>query len=105
MSTLDSLLLMVMAIHTLAIFGGVLLQRREPAGTLAWLLALVLLPGIGLLVYLAVGRPRARRWQQTHTQITAQVSAALTENLHVSLLAPSGTASNDPCLAHGARQD
>jgi cardiolipin synthase len=41
--------------------GVILLQRRSPAATIAWLLVLVLLPGVGLIVYRLVGPLRLER--------------------------------------------
>jgi cardiolipin synthase len=39
----------------------IVLQRREPTATLAWVLAILLLPYIGVVVYLLVGRRRLNR--------------------------------------------
>jgi len=39
----------------------VVLERRRPAATLAWILSLILLPGVGLLAYLIIGRRKVRR--------------------------------------------
>jgi len=39
----------------------IVLQRREPTATLAWVLGIVLLPYLGLLMYLLVGRRRLNR--------------------------------------------
>jgi len=39
----------------------IVLQRREPTATLAWVLFIVLLPYVGVLLYLLVGRRRLNR--------------------------------------------
>ncbi len=39
----------------------ILLERRRPTATLAWILVLVFLPPIGLVAYLLIGRRKARR--------------------------------------------
>jgi cardiolipin synthase len=39
----------------------IVLERRRPAATLAWILVLLLLPVVGLPVYLLIGRRRVRR--------------------------------------------
>jgi cardiolipin synthase len=39
----------------------IVLQRREPTATLAWVLLVILLPYLGVLLYLLVGRRRLRR--------------------------------------------
>ncbi len=41
--------------------GFVVLERRHPRTTLAWVMAIILLPLLGLLAYLAVGRRPYRR--------------------------------------------
>jgi len=47
--------------YALVVTGIVLLERRRPTSTLAWLLALIFLPVLGLLLYLLLGRQRVRR--------------------------------------------
>lgn len=41
--------------------GWIILQKREPAATLSWLLGLALLPYVGFLVYYVFGPQRIRR--------------------------------------------
>lgn len=48
-------------LHLIAIVVVLICERRRPSATLAWLLALIFLPGLGLLLYLLFGRLRARR--------------------------------------------
>ena len=45
----------------LVMAGVILLQRRSPAATLAWLLVLLLLPGVGLVLYRLIGPLRLQR--------------------------------------------
>ena len=53
--------LLAMAVHV-AIIGSVLLtRRRDPSATLAWILFIVLLPVVGVMAYLVLGRTRMRR--------------------------------------------
>lgn len=40
---------------------SIVLERRRPTATLAWILVLVLLPVVGLVAYLLIGRRKARR--------------------------------------------
>ena len=47
--------------HGAAITVLLLHQRRQPAATLAWLLTLVLLPGVGLVAYRLIGQTRYQR--------------------------------------------
>lgn len=39
----------------------IVLERRRPSATLAWILLLIMLPPVGLVVYLLIGRRKARR--------------------------------------------
>lgn len=47
--------------YVVIISGFLLLERRRPAATLAWLFALVFLPVAGLFAYVLIGRRRVRR--------------------------------------------
>lgn len=53
--------LVVLLAHGIAISGLLLTERRQPTATLAWLFALIFLPGLGLLSYFLVGTTRYRR--------------------------------------------
>jgi cardiolipin synthase len=60
----------------------IVLERRRPAATLAWILALVLLPVVGLIAYLLIGRRKARRSRRKRlrqsvrpTEATAEIAA------------------------------
>jgi cardiolipin synthase len=44
----------------LALIPFVLMRRKEPAATIAWLLVLVFVPGVGAVLYLLFGRSRVR---------------------------------------------
>lgn len=55
------LLELLTMIYVIGITGFVVLERRRPASTMAWLLALIFLPGIGLVGYYLFGRLRVRR--------------------------------------------
>ena len=49
------------AVWLLGITGWLLLERRSPVATIAWLLALAALPVVGIPVYLLVGPRRLKR--------------------------------------------
>ncbi|MEZ4381399.1 MAG: cardiolipin synthase [Nannocystaceae bacterium] len=55
------LLELLFVAYALVITGTVMLERRRPASTLAWVLAMIFLPILGLLAYLLVGRRRVRK--------------------------------------------
>lgn len=48
-------------VYVISITGFVVLERRRPVSTMAWLLALIFVPVVGLLAYLVFGRLRVRR--------------------------------------------
>ncbi len=52
-------------------------DRRAPAATLAWIVALAFLPLVGLPVYLLVGPRRLRRQRVRYKELSECVSAAL----------------------------
>lgn len=47
----------------------IVLERRRPASTVAWLLVLLLLPVVGLPVYLLIGRRRVRRAKRMRREL------------------------------------
>ena len=55
------ILSIVIFVWIVAISGWILLERRSPAATIAWILALSLMPGIGIFIYLFLGPRRFNR--------------------------------------------
>jgi len=60
---------------------SIVLERRRPTATLAWILVLVLLPVVGLVAYLLIGRRKARRSRRSRrrrglrpTEATAEIA-------------------------------
>ncbi|MBK6692509.1 MAG: cardiolipin synthase [Myxococcales bacterium] len=60
-STLFSALALLEVAYVVALGAWILLEKRSPVATLAWLLALVALPGVGFVVYFFLGPRRLRR--------------------------------------------
>ncbi len=61
----------VVEIIALALVPLVVLRRKEPSSTAAWILALVFLPGLGATLFLLFGRDRVRlpvRWKRDADQ-------------------------------------
>ena len=58
---LAHLALVFMTALTVVASGALLRERRAPQATLAWLLAIVLVPYVGLPLYLALGTRKERR--------------------------------------------
>ena len=63
------------------VFAGVtiVLERRRPAATLAWILALVLVPVVGLVAYLLIGRRKARRSRRSRRRLRLRPTEATAE--------------------------
>lgn len=67
---------------------GVLTRPREPRAMLAWILALLLLPGIGLLCFMLIGEPRLertrrrRRRRRQHLALSLSRQVAALEEHH-----------------------
>lgn len=63
------------------VFAGVtiVLERRRPAATLAWILALVLVPVVGLVAYLLIGRRKARRSRRSRRRRRLRPTEATSE--------------------------
>ncbi len=51
-------------LYVIAVTGYLVLERRRPSSTLAWLLALIFLPFVGLVMYMFFGRLRVRKRQR-----------------------------------------
>lgn len=64
MSALDILVLSYVGISYLAsivVAINIILENRDPAKTMAWLLIFMVLPGIGLVIYGVLGRNIRKR--------------------------------------------
>jgi cardiolipin synthase len=75
---LGTLLLIHLAVTTI-LAGDLLLRRKQPLATLAWLQALVLLPGLGAALYLLFGsasiqRRRLRRRRRSSDEFAARLA-------------------------------
>jgi cardiolipin synthase len=63
-----------------ALVPSVLLRRKEPSSTIAWLLTLVFLPAIGAFLFVAFGRERVRLPARRKRQLDALIRADLATN-------------------------
>jgi len=59
----------------LALVPAVLMRRKEPSATIAWILTLVLLPPVGVTLFLLFGRDRVRLPAKRKLEIDAVVRA------------------------------
>jgi cardiolipin synthase len=66
-----------------ALVPFVLVRRKEPSATIAWILTLVFLPPLGAILFLLFGRDRvrlpARRKRELDAVVRAQLAASLVE--------------------------
>lgn len=72
-------------LHGGAILAVVLSERRQPSATLAWIIALVFLPGVGIVAYLFLGARRMRQVARYSATAAARITRALeghTVNTH-----------------------
>ncbi len=65
------------AIHAGAVLSLLLYERRQPSATLAWVLALIFLPFVGLFLFFLVGRPASRRIAGRYAEVVERVEKAL----------------------------
>jgi cardiolipin synthase len=63
----------------LALVPLVLVRRKEPSSTIAWILALVFLPAVGTLLFLLFGRDRVRWPAKRKRELDAVVRAQVAE--------------------------
>jgi cardiolipin synthase A/B len=67
----------------LALVPFVLVRRKEPSATIAWILTLVFIPPVGAILFLLFGRDRiripAKRKRERDAVVRAQVAASLDE--------------------------
>jgi cardiolipin synthase len=68
----------------LALVPLVLVRRKEPSSTIAWILALVLIPPVGATLFLLFGRDRvrlpAKRKRELDAAVRAQLAASMSAN-------------------------
>ncbi|MEZ4265999.1 MAG: cardiolipin synthase [Myxococcota bacterium] len=83
MDTLGVAAIVVSVGHLVAIFGFLMVQRREPSATLAWLLTLMFIPVAGVMLFWMFGSQRARRRTHRARRVSERVQAVL--DAHASL--------------------
>ncbi|MBL8972583.1 MAG: cardiolipin synthase [Myxococcales bacterium] len=70
------LLELLTLVWMVAITGFVVLERRRPVSTMAWLLALIFLPFVGLVLYVVFGRLRVRKRRRLRARRGVQPTLA-----------------------------
>ena len=67
----------VVLTQLVTIFGFVLVDRRQPVATLAWLMVVIFLPIVGVVLYLAFGMPRMIRRSRQLQRLSRRVEHML----------------------------
>lgn len=65
------------AVYLLLLAGWIVLQKREPAATLSWVLSLAALPLLGFLIYYLLGPQRIRRHQLRRARARAALEGCI----------------------------
>lgn len=68
---------LLLIVELVVIFGYVLIERRQPSATLAWLLTVISLPVLGVFLYLVFGRTRMRRQASRRRKLRDKSIAAM----------------------------
>ncbi|HEY1958888.1 MAG TPA: cardiolipin synthase [Polyangiaceae bacterium] len=76
--------------YLVAMIVVIILEKRSPISTIAWILALAMLPYVGLVVYFFIGPHRVRRKRMRHGHSSAEVRGQLAAEakLHPEVAAP-----------------
>jgi len=69
----------VYAIGVLFAIDHILRTRRDPRGMMSWLLALIFLPGLGLVLFLLIGKVSVERRVKRWSKRRRRISPALTD--------------------------
>lgn len=63
-------------IHITLLAGWIILQKRSPAATMAWILSLAAIPYVGFLIYWVLGPRRVRRTRLRQARARAAIAEA-----------------------------
>ena len=78
MSEIWTVLTVVEALWVAGLSAWIVLERRSPVATLAWILALAWLPAVGILIYYFIGPRRLQRRRMRRAASQKMVETALT---------------------------
>jgi len=71
----------LIGILSIAFIPLVLLRKKDPAATFAWILVLLFAPGLGVLLFWFLGRDRMRRPPRPEREATSRVTGRIHERL------------------------
>jgi cardiolipin synthase A/B len=88
LSTASSLLVTALWIVSLAFIPLVLLRKKEPASTFAWIFVLLAFPALGVVLFWYLGRDRIRRPVRTRLAVNRPVRSKLDDRVSGSFARP-----------------
>ncbi|MBX7192869.1 MAG: cardiolipin synthase [Sandaracinaceae bacterium] len=80
-STLISALVTLSEIVSVAFIPLVLLRRKEPSSTFAWIFVLLAFPALGIVLFWYLGRDRVRRPVRTRLEISSEMRQRLVDRI------------------------
>ncbi|TNF26558.1 MAG: cardiolipin synthase [Deltaproteobacteria bacterium] len=98
----------VVIIQLAVIFGFILLERRQPAATLAWILAVLFIPVLGVVLYLVLGLRRTIKRSRAAEKIAKRTDEVFRRHAAVVHAAEGGRALApwvEPTISLGTRVD
>ncbi len=78
--TLNAWVAILVILEIVVVFGFILTERRHPSATLAWVMAVVFLPVLGLILYVVFGRTRMVRRSRRFKKLSRRVRELMRDN-------------------------
>ena len=75
---------LIFLINIILVFSLIFIERKEPDTTWAWLLILLILPGIGFVIYLTLGQNLSRQKLFREKKIIDKVKTKVVKEKHES---------------------
>ena len=72
--TVPGVILLLLFLHSVVLAVAIVLERRSPTASLAWIITLILLPGLGVLLYWLLGRRKFKRVARWRDRAQARLS-------------------------------
>lgn len=72
--TVLSIILLLLFLHSVVLAVAIVVEQRSPTASLAWIISLILLPGLGVLLYWLLGRRKFKRVARWRDRAQARLS-------------------------------
>lgn len=108
MSVATLVIIGVVLVQLAVIFGFILLDRRQPAATLAWILGVLFIPVIGVILYLVLGLRRTTKRSRAAEKIAKRTDEVFRRHATVVYAAEGGRELVpwvEPTISLGTRVD